>query len=471
MKLNIIILAAGLGKRMHSALPKVMHPIGGKPMLAHLLETARALSPHAIYVVQNALMPSLSTYFKEETAVDNLLNWVTQSQQLGTADAVKSVLPYLLDSIHPKDEQVLILYGDTPLVSAELLKVFLKNTTKKTGIGFIGTKMDNPTGLGRVIRNAEHQPIAIIEEKDATDEIRAIKEVNTGIFCLPLTLLQSLLPQLSNQNAQKEYYLTDMVQLAVAKGLSVTTTTAPISEEMMGVNTKAQQADVERYYQKKQAQELLAQGVSILDPHRIDIRGVLQCGTDVVIDVNTIFEDHVLLGDRVKIGANSILIDCEIGNDSEILPFSHLSGVKIGKRCQIGPYARIRPGTELAEDVKIGNFVEVKKSVIGDHSKVNHLSYIGDATIGASVNVGAGTITCNYDGVNKFQTIIEDEVLIGSDTQLIAPVMIKKGSTVAAGSTVVRDTEAGKLTLTQKLDQRVLENWVRPTRLEEKKSK
>jgi bifunctional UDP-N-acetylglucosamine pyrophosphorylase/glucosamine-1-phosphate N-acetyltransferase len=471
MKLNIIIMAAGLGKRMHSSLPKVMHPIGGKPILAHLLDTARALLPNAIYVVQNSVAPPLSSYFPPE----KLLNWVTQTQQLGTADAVKAVMPYL-DSAEKtgkeiEEEWVLILCGDTPLVSPDLLKQFLSNTLKENGIGFICTQMDNPTGLGRLIRDAKGKPIAIVEERDATEEIRAIKEINTGIFCLPLALLKLLLPKLSNQNAQKEYYLTDIIQLAVSEGFSISTTLAPHSEEVMGVNTREQQADVERVYQKRQTQALLNAGVSMLDPSRVDIRGVLTCGLDVSIEVNTLFEGKVTLGNRTKIGANSILINCDIGEDVEIHPFSHLSGVKVGKGCQIGPYARVRPGTVLAEGAKIGNFVEVKKSLIGTDSKINHLSYIGDAVIGASVNIGAGTITCNYDGVNKFQTIIEDDVLIGSDSQLVAPVTIKKGSTIAAGSTITRDTEADKLTLTQKLNQRVIEDWVRPMASDIKKNK
>jgi bifunctional UDP-N-acetylglucosamine pyrophosphorylase/glucosamine-1-phosphate N-acetyltransferase len=456
MKLNIIIMAAGLGKRMHSSLPKTLHPIGGKPMLAHLLDTARTLSPDAIYIVQNAVTPSLSSYFPSE----KVLNWVTQTQQLGTADAVKAVLPHLVGA---EEEWVLILCGDTPLVSPGLLTQFVSEALNKQGIGFICTQIDNPTGLGRLIRNAEGQPVAIVEERDASEAIRAIKEINTGIFCLPLTLLKLLLPKLSNHNAQKEYYLTDIIQLAVAEGIPISTTLAPHSEEVMGVNTREQQAEVERVYQKRQTQALLNAGVSMLDPSRVDIRGVLQCEQDVSIDVNTIFEGKVSLGARVKIGANCVLINCEIAEDVTILPFSHLSGVKVGKACQIGPYARVRPDTVLAEGTKIGNFVEVKKSLIGADSKINHLSYIGDAIIGASVNVGAGTITCNYDGVNKFQTIIEDEVLIGSDTQLVAPVTIKKGSTIAAGSTVIRDTEAHKLTLTQQLNQRVIEHWVRPT--------
>ncbi len=470
MKISIIILAAGLGKRMCSSLPKVMHPIGGKPMLAHLLCTARALSPTNIYVVQNALSPVLSEFFSSEKGI----TWVTQAQQLGTADAVKAVIPHL-SARKAEDEYVLILCGDTPLVSVELLTRFLsdldQNKNSQNTIGFISTNVDNPTGLGRVIRNEQNQAVAIVEERDATDSIRTISEVNSGILALSTALLNKLLPKLSNQNAQKEYYLTDLIQLAVAQGISITTTLAPISSEVMGVNTRHQQAEVERFYQQKQVQEIMEKGACVLDPNRVDIRGVLNCGTDVLIDINTIFEGNNTLGARTKIGAHCILINCDISEDVEILPFSFLSGVKIGKHCQIGPYARIRPDTVLADSVKIGNFVEVKKSHIGTESKINHLSYVGDAVIGASVNIGAGTITCNYDGLFKHQTIIEDDVHIGSDTQLVAPVIIRKGTTIAAGSTVTRNTEAGKLTLTQDLNQRVIENWVRPISSERKKSK
>ena len=459
MKISIIILAAVLGKRMCSFLPKVMHPIGGRPMLAHLLATARALAPSSIYVVQNATAPLLSSYFAQEA----LLEWVTQTAQLGTADAVKAVIPHLVMADKADDEQVLILCGDTPLISTALLSQFVSNLQQqKNTIGFISTQMADPTGLGRVVRNAQNQVTAIIEERDASDPIRTITEINSGILCVSVGLLKELLPKLTNHNAQQEYYLTDLIQLAVEQGLEIGVTVAPISEEVMGVNTRSQQAQMERLYQRNQIEKLMGKGVCVQDPARVEIRGLLSCGEDVVIDVNTIFEGTVTLGAGTRVGANSILINCEIDEAVEILPFSYLSGVKVGKGCQIGPYARIRPETVLAEGVKIGNFVEVKKCHVGPNSKINHLSYIGDAKIGASVNVGAGTITCNYDGTYKHQTIIEDEVHIGSDTQLVAPVTIRKGTTIAAGSTVTRDTEPGKLTLTQHLNQRVIENWARP---------
>lgn len=473
MKISIIILAAGLGKRMCSALPKVMHPIGGKPMLAHLLATVRMLNPSSIYVVQNAVSPVLSDFFKSD--LEQGITWVTQAQQLGTADAVKSVVPYLQADNKSDDEKVLVLYGDTPLISIELLNQFLSDLTKnnaiKNAMGFISARLDNPYGFGRVLRNKLNQAVAIIEERDADDATRAITEINSGILCLPVGVLKNLLPKLTNDNAQKEYYLTDLIQLAVKQNISITTTVAPISQEVMGVNTRAQQAEVERFYQHKQVQALMAQGVCVLDPLRVDIRGNLTCGSDVVIDVNTVFEGNNTLGANTKIGAHCVLINCDIAEGVEVHPFSHLSGVKLGKNCQIGPYARIRPDTHLAEGVKIGNFVEIKKCQIGSESKVNHLSYVGDAIIGASVNIGAGTITCNYDGTHKHQTIIEDDVHIGSDTQLVAPIIVRKGTTIAAGSTVTKDTEAGKLTLTQDLNQRVIENWTRPASSEMKKSK
>ena len=475
MKLSVVILAAGLGKRMCSALPKVMHPIGSKPMLAHVFAAAQSLSPDAIYIVQNAIRPLLSECFKPEVVTNPLckLTWVTQAQQLGTADALKSVLPYLDLSEREKEkeregeEQVLILCGDTPLVSAELLDGFMKSlkpdlVKEHSCMGFISARVDNPTGFGRVLRDSQHCPIAIVEEREANAAVRAITEINSGIFCVSLRLLTSLLPKLSNQNTQQEYYLTDLVQLAVSEGKEITAYLAPNAEEVMGVNTRYQQALVERLYQQKQVQNLMAEGVSILDLNRVDIRGRLQCSPDVIIDVNTLFEGNNKIGARTKIGANCILVNCEIGEDVEILPFSYLSGVTVGKGCQIGPYARIRPETVLANNVKIGNFVEVKKSQIGTDSKINHLSYVGDAILGTSVNIGAGTITCNYDGLNKHQTIIEDDVHIGSDTQLVAPLRIKQGTTIAAGSTIIQDTEAGKLTLTQTLNQRVVDHWVRP---------
>ncbi len=470
MKISIIILAAGLGKRMCSALPKVMHPIGGKPMLAHLLATVRMLNPSSIYVVQNAISPILSDFFKSDLEQD--ITWVTQAQQLGTADAVRSVVPYLVTENKSDDEKVFILYGDTPLVSIELLTQFLNDMDKQGNrLGFISAILDNPHGFGRVVRDATNQPIAIVEERDADSQTRAITEINSGILCLPVGALKNLLPKLTNDNAQKEYYLTDLIQLAVQHDIAITTTVAPVPQEVMGVNTRVQQAEVERFYQHKQIHRLMTQGVCVLDPSRVDIRGSLHCGADVTIDVNTVFEGNNILGANTKIGANCVLINCEIAEGVEIHPFSHLSGVKLGKNCQIGPYARIRPDSALAEGVKIGNFVEVKKCQIGAASKINHLSYVGDATIGASVNIGAGTITCNYDGTHKHQTIIEDDVHIGSDTQLVAPIIVRKGTTIAAGSTVTRDTEAGKLTLTQDLNQRVIENWTRPVSSEIKKSK
>jgi bifunctional UDP-N-acetylglucosamine pyrophosphorylase/glucosamine-1-phosphate N-acetyltransferase len=473
MKLSIIILAAGLGKRMCSSLPKVMHPIGGKPMLAHILATARALNPSDIYVVQNPIMPILSDSFKafdnSKTSENQIaIKWVTQAQQLGTGDAVQSVMAHLISAGKADQERVLILCGDTPLVSSELLSQFicdLENSKTNNRIGFISTHLNNPTGFGRVVRNADNQVLAITEERDASESIRAITEINSGILCLSLGLLKNLLPKLSNNNAQKEYYLTDLIQLAVQQNIPITTTCAPISTDVLGVNTRVQQAEVERLYQQKQIQQLMSKGVCVLDPARVDIRGEIHAGTDVTIDVNTIFEGQVILGSGTKIGANCILVNCEIGEEVEILPFSHLSGVKVGKHCQIGPYARIRPDSVLADGVKIGNFVEIKKTQVGTHSKINHLSYVGDAIIGSGVNIGAGTITCNYDGTHKHQTIIEDDVHVGSDTQLVAPVIIRKGTTIAAGSTITRDTEAGKLTLTQELNQRVIENWTRPTHL------
>ena len=458
--LNIIVLAAGQGKRMKSALPKVLHPIAGKPMLQHVLATAQTLDPSSICVVyghggeQVRAQASIASSEPE-------LHWAKQEPQLGTGHAVQQALPYL-----PADGVALILYGDVPLISAATLFT-LVGAANENKLAWLTMTVANADGLGRILRDEHHRVKAIIEHKDASDEQRKIKEINTGFLACPVAWLSSWLPKLQNANAQGEYYLTDILAMAVADGVAVETYSPAAEWEVTGINSKHQLAQLERTYQHEIAKQLMADGTSLADPARIDVRGALTCGdgiiNDVFIDVNCLFEGTVHLASSVRIGANCILKDCNIGENTEILPFSSIDGATIGKGARIGPYARVRPATTLADNTHIGNFVEVKASEIGEGSKANHLSYIGDTTIGAHVNVGAGTITCNYDGANKHRTIIEDNVQIGSDVQLIAPVTIGKGATIGAGTTVWKNAPAATLTLNRK-EQTTLAGWTRPVK-------
>ena len=455
--LNIVVLAAGQGKRMKSALPKVLHPIAGSPMLHRVLDTARALLPSAICVVYGHGGEQVRAKTTDET-----LLWAKQDPQLGTGHAVQQALPHL-----SSDGVALILYGDVPLISADTLAALVA-AARADKLAWLTMTVANADGLGRILRDAKNQVQAIVEHKDATEAQRQIKEINTGFLACPSTWLAGWLPKLKNTNAQGEYYLTDILAMAVAEGRSVETLSPAAEWEVTGINSKDQLAQLERTYQLEIAKRLMAEGTSLADPSRIDVRGQLTCGngtiSDVAIDVNCIFEGNVHLAPNVKIGANCILKDCNIGENTEILPFTSIDGAIIGQGARIGPYARIRPSTTLADNTHIGNFVEVKASDIGVGSKANHLSYIGDTTIGANVNVGAGTITCNYDGANKHRTIIEDNVHIGSDVQLIAPVTIGKGATVGAGTTVWKDAPPSALTLNRK-EQTTLMNWQRPTKL------
>ena len=452
--LNIVVLAAGQGKRMKSALPKVLHPIAGSPMLHRVLDTARALQPSAICVVYGHGGEQVRA-----KTIDETLLWAKQEPQLGTGHAVQQALPHL-----SSDGVALILYGDVPLISANTLAALVA-AARADKLAWLTMTVANADGLGRILRDAKNQVQAIVEHKDATEAQRRIKEINTGFLACPSAWLASWLPKLKNTNAQGEYYLTDILAMAVAEGRSVETLSPAAEWEVTGINSKDQLAQLERTYQLEIAKRLMAEGTSLADPSRIDVRGQLTCGngtiSDVAIDVNCIFEGNVHLAPNVKIGANCILKDCNIGENTEILPFTSIDGAIIGQGARIGPYARIRPSTTLADNTHIGNFVEVKASDIGLGSKANHLSYIGDTTIGANVNVGAGTITCNYDGANKHRTIIEDNVHIGSDVQLIAPVMIGKGATIGAGTTVWKDAPPAALTLNRK-EQTTLMNWQRP---------
>nr|WP_314624174.1 bifunctional UDP-N-acetylglucosamine diphosphorylase/glucosamine-1-phosphate N-acetyltransferase GlmU [uncultured Noviherbaspirillum sp.] len=449
--MNIVILAAGMGKRMQSALPKVLHPLAGKPLLSHVIDTARALSPTSICVIYGHggdMVPQM-------LQSDNLA-FARQEPQLGTGHAVMQALPQLRD-----DVPTLVLYGDVPLTRTGSLQRLL-DTAGDDKLSILTVNMADPTGYGRIVREND-RIVRIVEQKDATPAERAITEVNTGIMVAPTARLRAWLSTLSNDNAQGEYYLTDIVARAVADDVQVVSAQPDAVWETLGVNSKVQLAELERVHQRNLAYALLEQGVTLADPARIDIRGSLVCGRDVTIDVGCVFEGDVTLADGVSVGANCVLRNARVAAGAAIKPFCHIEDAVIGAKSMIGPYARLRPGTELAEDVHIGNFVEVKNSQIAAHSKANHLAYVGDSTVGSRVNIGAGTITCNYDGVNKFRTVIEDDVFIGSDTQLVAPVTVGRGATLGAGTTLTSNAPAGKLTVSR-TRQTTIDGWKRPTK-------
>lgn len=456
--MNVVILAAGMGKRMQSDLPKVLHPIAGKAMLQHVIATARQV--HEVQDVQAAKICVIYGHGGEQVpaavAAEDIC-FAKQEPQLGTGHAVAQAIPHLDDAV-----PTLILYGDVPLTRSTSLQRLVE-AAGNDKLAILTAQMADPTGLGRIIRE-QGKICRIVEQKDANAEERAIQEINTGIMIAPTAALKLWLGKLSNQNAQGEYYLTDIVASAVADGVEVTSAQPDAIWETMGVNSKVQLAELERLHQQHIALRLLEQGVTLLDPARIDVRGNLVCGRDVTIDIGCVFEGQVELADGVKIGANCVIKNARIGAGSDIKPFCHIDDAVIGAKGQIGPYARLRPGAELAEDVHIGNFVEVKNSQIAAHSKANHLAYIGDATIGSRVNIGAGTITCNYDGVNKFRTVIEDDAFIGSDSQLIAPVRVGKGATLGAGTTLSKDAPEGKLTVSR-AKQVTIEGWQRPQKI------
>ena len=449
MRPQVVILAAGQGKRMHSALPKVLHPLAGRPLLAHVVSVAREIAAEQICVVHGHGGEQVRAAVSGSDIVHAL-----QSPQLGTGHALQQALPGL-----GKAPLTLVLYGDVPLVRAETLQRLLDGAGGE--VGLLTVVMDDPQGYGRILRNKAGRVTGIVEQKDATPAQRRIREINTGIMALPTARLAGWLSKLQNNNAQKEYYLTDVIALAVKDRVAVNGVKAADAGEAMGVNSRAQLAQMERAFQWQQASRLLEAGVTLVDPLRFDLRGSLQCGSDVHIDANCIFEGTVELAAGVSIGANCILKDVVIGANTRVEPYSHLDGARIGSGCRIGPYARIRPGTQLASEVHIGNFVEIKASEIGDGSKANHLAYVGDTTVGRNVNIGAGTITCNYDGANKHRTVIEDDVHIGSDVQLVAPVRVGRGATVGAGTTVWKDTPAGGLVLNAK-SQEHRAGWQRP---------
>ena len=457
--LNVVILAAGQGKRMLSSLPKVLHPLAGKPLLRHVVDTARELGEVRLCVVYGHGGEQVRDALTAAGADD--IHWVKQDPPQGTGHAVLQALPFLTaagaGAVPPAP--TLVLYGDVPLTRVSTLRRLI-DSTPVDALGLLTAILDKPKGYGRIVREQD-AVTRIVEEKDASDEERAIREINTGILLAPTAALARWLPSLETRNAQGEYYLTDIVAKAVAEGMAVATSQPDDAWETEGVNSKVQLAMLERVYQYDRATALMEAGVTLLDPQRIDVRGVLFCGRDVSIDVNCVFEGRVELADEVVVGAHCVLKNCRIGRGARIAAFCHIEDAVVGEENQIGPYARLRPGAELGKDVHIGNFVEIKNTQIADHSKANHLAYVGDATVGRRVNIGAGTITCNYDGANKFRTIIEDDAFIGSDTQLVAPVTVGRGATLGAGTTLTRDAPAGQLTLSR-AKQATVAGWARP---------
>ena len=454
--LNVVILAAGKGTRMKSDLPKVLHPLAGKPLLGHVLAAADTLSPERICVVYGhggeALPNAIAPLFP-----DMALAWAKQEPQLGTGHAVQQAVPHLDPAAI-----CLILYGDVPLTRPETLRE-MTLIAREGAIALLTVRLANPAGYGRIVRNGRGMVTRIVEHKDATPEELAIDEVNTGILCLPAGKLAGWLARLGNDNAQGEYYLTDVIGMAAAEGEQVIPCHPAAEWEVLGINSRQQLAELERMHQRNVAEALMVQGVTLIDPARIDVRGSLDCGRDVLIDVNCVFEGAVSLADGVKIGANCVLKDVSLAAGVELQPFCHLDGAKVGADARIGPFSRLRPGTELAGETHIGNFVEIKNSQVGFNSKINHLSYVGDATVGRKVNIGAGTITCNYDGANKYRTVIGDGAFIGSDTQLVAPVTVGEGATLGAGTTLTKDAPAGQLTLSR-AKQLTLPGWIRPVK-------
>ena len=449
--MNVVILAAGMGKRMQSDLPKVLHPLAGKPLLSHVIDTARTLSPSRVCVVYGhggEMVPS-------RLAADDL-RFVLQAPQLGTGHAVMQAADVLDDAV-----PTLVLYGDVPLTAAQTLQTLVDKAGNEK-LAVLTVDLEDPTGYGRIVR-ADKRIVRIVEQKDASESERAIQEVNTGILVAPTRALKTWLGKLSNNNAQQEYYLTDVIAMAVQDGIPVESAQPAQVWETLGVNSKVQLAELERIYQRNIANTLLDQGVTLADPNRLDVRGALRCGRDVSIDVGCVFEGEVVLGDGVSIGANCVIRDATIDRGVTIKAFSHIDGATIGADAQIGPYARLRPGTELGADVHVGNFVEIKNSQFDAHSKANHLAYVGDATVGARVNIGAGTITCNYDGANKHRTVIEDDAFIGSDTQLVAPVTVGKGATLGAGTTLTKDAPPDSLTVSR-AKQISITGWQRPVK-------
>ncbi|MEZ5541141.1 MAG: bifunctional UDP-N-acetylglucosamine diphosphorylase/glucosamine-1-phosphate N-acetyltransferase GlmU [Pseudomonadota bacterium] len=452
MPLSIVILAAGQGTRMRSDLPKVLHPLGGRPLLAHVIDCAHQLAAAAVHVVIGHGAQVVRSRF-----ADAGVNWVMQDRQLGTGHAVAQAMPSI-----PDGHTVLVMYGDVPLIRKETLAP-LCHMAAQGFVGLLTAELEQPAGYGRILHNADGSICGIVEEKDASPAERSIHEVNTGFIAAPAAKLRRWLESLDNSNSQGEFYLTDIVVRAVNDGVSVRGFGASSVAEVMGINDRAQLALQERRYQRRQAEQCMRDGVTLIDPARFDLRGTLVAGQDVLIDVNAVLEGDIHLGDRVSIGPNVVLRNVRAGDDVVILANCVIEDAVIGAAARIGPFARVRPETRLAEHTHVGNFVEIKKSEIGAGSKINHLSYIGDTVIGRGVNIGAGTITCNYDGANKHRTVIGDDVFVGSDTQLVAPVTVADGATIGAGSTITRDVPAGELTLSRS-EQVTRRGWKRPVK-------
>ncbi|WJV53913.1 bifunctional UDP-N-acetylglucosamine diphosphorylase/glucosamine-1-phosphate N-acetyltransferase GlmU [Pectobacteriaceae bacterium CE90] len=449
--MSVVILAAGKGTRMYSDLPKVLHPLAGKPMVQHIIDAAMKIGARNMHLVYGHGGDLL-----KEALSDSSLNWVLQAEQLGTGHAMQQAAPWFAD-----DEDILMLYGDVPLISPVTLQRLLQ-AKPLGGIGLLTVKVNDPTGYGRIVRE-NGEVVGIIEHKDASEEQRQISEINTGILVANGQDLKRWLSQLTNDNVQGEYYLTDIIAMAVQEGHRVMAVHPDSQSEVEGVNNRLQLATLERVYQQEQAKKLLLAGVTLRDPARFDLRGELKHGRDVTIDINVIFEGEVTLGSRVKIGAGCVIKNSVIGDDCEISPYSVVEDAVLEAKCTIGPFARLRPGAELAEGAHVGNFVELKKARLGKGSKAGHLSYLGDADIGAGVNIGAGTITCNYDGANKHKTIIGDDVFVGSDTQLVAPVSVAKGATIGAGTTITRNVGENELVISR-VKQQHIAGWVRPVK-------
>ena len=448
---SVIILAAGQGSRMKSSLPKVLHPIAGKALLQHVIDTAYQLNAAKIIGVYGHggdIVP--------KTINDDNINWVVQEEQLGTGHAVDQAMPELKDN-----ETALILYGDVPLIKTETLKHLIEQA--KDDFALLTVYLDDPAGYGRIVRNKAGQVERIVEHKDASETEKQITEINTGILAVNAGELRSWLKRLDNSNAQGEYYLTDVIAMAVNDGMAIKTVHPESEEEVLGVNSRLQLAELESFYQLSNAQGLMAQGVTVIDPARLDIRGNVTVGNDVTLDINVILEGDVVIGDNVRVGANCVIKDATIDSGVVIQPMCHIEQAQIGAGSKVGPFARIRPGTKLSSETHVGNFVEIKNANIDKGSKINHLSYIGDTNMGKGVNIGAGTITCNYDGANKFRTEIGDNAFIGSDTQLIAPVKVGDGATIGAGSTITKDAPENELTLSRS-KQTSIKGWKRPTK-------
>ena len=451
MPVSVVVLAAGQGKRMHSALPKVLQPLAGRPLLEHVLATARSVGPAAIHVVYGHHGDQVLAAFEGQTD----LKWAHQAEQLGTGHAVMQAMPTI-----PDDHTVLVLCGDVPLVGTDIVQKLVADSANGD-LALLTAIVPDPTGYGRVLRNPRGDVQRIVEHRDASDVEQRVNEINTGLIAFNAGALRRALGKLTNTNTQREYYLTDVIGLAIADGKRVRDSVAAAAADVLGINDRAQLAAAERTLQRRIAADLMARGVTLADPERLDVRGELVVGTDVFIDVGVVLQGKVTLGDRAHVGPYAVITDSTLGADTLVHPFTVMNNGAVGDDCEIGPFARLRPGAVLSGHVKIGNFVEVKNSTIAPHGKINHLTYVGDATVGTDVNIGAGTITCNYDGVNKHRTVIGDKASIGAGTMLIAPVEIGAGATIGAGSTITKDAPAGELTLARS-KQVTIPGWQRP---------